>query len=100
MRLTRGREVRANVAGIRPPTFAAADAHGNLALAVRGGTALLHMLEIRRVGRPVRLLPWAWGAIVGAAPALVRASASGARSVSRCRAAVAVTSAIRGIRSG
>jgi hypothetical protein len=61
----RGRCLAANVAGRRLPTWTCTDAHGQLALVVRGGSALVHAMELRAEPRPLRLLPVGWCALAG-----------------------------------
>ncbi len=62
----RGRELSANIAGQKLGPFTATDAHGQVAIVVRGGTALIRAMELRDVALPLALLPIGWTAILGA----------------------------------
>lgn len=69
----RGRELTANVAGKKQPTFVADDLYGMTAMVVKGGKAVIHRMEITpRDGFPVwRWSPWIWAAAGLVSAALV-----------------------------
>jgi len=61
----RGRQVRANIAGVEIGWFETRDDHGNVAFVVRGGKVIIKRLWIKPWASESRLLPFGWGAILG-----------------------------------
>src|SRR5690606_26316498 len=86
--MARGRRLRANLAGVWYE-LEASDAHGALAFVARHGPVEIDLLEVHNLGRPLRLLPFAWGAILGAGFGLL-AAALGARAIRAVFATLAV----------
>lgn len=66
----RGRALAANVAGRRLEPVCAADEHGALAFAARGGAVAVRRLDIEPVPREAGLPPWLFG-LAGALPAVL-----------------------------
>lgn len=61
----RGRRLDINLGGTKLEPVETTDAHGEIAVLARGGTALIRKLQVTYVPRPLRLLPIGYAAIAG-----------------------------------
>src|SRR5690606_6602487 len=78
----RGRQLTANVAGVRHGPVHADDRHGGLAFVLHGaGEAKVHGLAVTRRPEPQALLPIGWGVVLGAVLGLAVAARARARAV-------------------